>query len=177
MICKKSVCRKSICKIMISAIWMSLFSAVAMAEETASAASNTPIAVFPLTTKSPEARRLVEEALDLYLDKVEQEEANNILRKAVQVDPDFAMGHEFLAQISLDSAEQVVEQQKAFTTRNHATNSEQLVIEWYQDAADHKLISAIPKMSDVVNQYPHDKWVVWMTTWWLQNQAQYERSL
>src|SRR5580658_133362 len=181
MICKKSVYRKSIFIkpifiTMISAICVSLFSAVAMAEETASAASNTPIAVFPLTTNSPEARRLVEEALDLYLDKVEQEEANNILRKAVQVDPDFAMGHEFLAQISLDSAEQVVEQQKAFTTRNHATNSEQLVIEWYQDAADHKLISAIPKMNDVVNQYPHDKWVVWMTTWWLFQQSQFERA-
>jgi tetratricopeptide (TPR) repeat protein len=161
---------------MISAICVSLFSAVALAEETASAASNTPIAVFPLTTKSPEARRLVEEALDLYLDKVEQEQANNILRKAVQVDPDFAMGHEFLAQISLDSAEQVVEQQKAFTTRSHATNSEQLVIEWYQDAADHKLISAIPKMNDVLNQYPKDKWVVWMTTWWLFQQAQFERA-
>ena len=176
MICKKSVYRKSICKIMISAICVSLFSAVAMAEETASAASNTPIAVFPLTTKSPEARRLVEEALDLYLDKVEQEEANNILRKAVQVDPDFAMGHEFLAQISLDSAEQVGEQEKAFATKDRATSSEQLVIEWYQDAADHKLISAITKMNDVLNQYPHDKWVVWMTTWWLFQQAQYERA-
>ena len=51
------------------------------------------------------------------------------------------------------------------------------MIEWYQDAAEHKLIPAITKMNDVLNQYPHDKWVVWMTTWWLQNQAQYERSL
>jgi tetratricopeptide (TPR) repeat protein len=95
----------------------------------------------------------------------------------VQVDPDFAMGHEFLAQISLDSAEQVGEQAKAFAARSHASSSEQTVIEWYQDAADHKLISAITKMNDVVSQYPHDKWVVWMTTWWLQTQSQYERSL
>ena len=120
---------------------------------------------------------MVEEALTLYLDRVEQEQSIEILRKAVQVDPDFAMGHEFLAQISLDSAEQVGEQEKAFATRNHGTTSEQLVIEWYQDAADHKLISAITKMNDVLNQYPHDKWVVWMTTWWLQSQAQYERSI
>jgi len=134
-------------------------------------------AVFPLTSKSPEARRLVEEALILYLDRVEQEQSIEILRKAVKVDPDFAMGHEFLAQISLDSAEQVSEQAKAFATRNHATTSEQLVIEWYQDAADHKLISAITEMNDVLNQYPHDKWVVWMTTWWLQSQQQYERVI
>src|SRR5580700_3456175 len=155
-----------------------VFAAVAgLAQSRAPQANNTIAAALPLTTKSPEARRLVEEALSLYLDKVEQEQSIEILRKAVQVDPDFAMGHEFLAQISLDSAEQVGEQEKAFTTRNHATNSEQLVIEWYQDAADHKLISAIPKMNDVLNQYPHDKWVVWMTTWWLQSQAQYERVI
>jgi tetratricopeptide (TPR) repeat protein len=146
-------------------------------QETAAHPSNPPTAVFPLTTKSPEARRLVETALTLYLDRVEQAQSIEILRKAVQVDPDFAMGHEFLAQISLDSAEQVGEQEKAFATRSHATSSEQMVIEWYQDAADHKLISAITKMNDVLNQYPHDKWVVWMATWWLQTQAQYERSI
>src|ERR1700733_9636994 len=148
-----------------------------VAQQTAPSQTNPLTAVFPLTSKSPEARRLVEEALILYLDRVEQEQSNEILRKAVQVDPDFAMGHEFLAQISLDSAEQVAEQEKAFATRSHATSSEQSVIEWYQDAAEHKLIPAITKMNDVLNQYPHDKWVVWMTTWWLQNQAQYERSL
>src|SRR5579863_53765 len=155
-----------------------MFATVAgFAQPTAPQAANTITASLPLTTKSPEAKRLVEEALTLYLDRVEQEQSIEILRKAVQIDPDFAMGHEFLAQISLDSAEQVGEQEKAFATRNHATNSEQLVIEWYQDAAEHKLIPAITKMNDVLNQYPHDKWVVWMTTWWLQNQAQYERSL
>ena len=155
-----------------------LFAAVAsVAQQTAPPQTNPLNAVFPLTTKSPEARRLVEEALILYLDRVEQAQSIEILRKAVQVDPDFAMGHEYLAQISLDSAEQVGEQEKAFATRNHATSSEQLVIEWYQDAADHKLIPAITKMNDVLNQYPHDKWVVWMTTWWLQSQAQYERVI
>jgi tetratricopeptide (TPR) repeat protein len=169
----------AICKTAVSLLGITLLFAAAagVAQQSAPVATNPPIAVLPLTSKSPEAVRLVQEALDLYLDQVEQEEANVLLRKAVQVDPDFAMGHEFLAQISLDSAEQVDQQAKAFATRNHATTSEQLVIEWYQDAADHKLISAITKMNDVLNQYPHDKWVVWMTTWWLFNQSQFERSI
>ena len=154
-----------------------LAAAAGVAQQTAPQQANPLTATLPLTTKSPEARRLVEEALTLYLDRVEQPEAIELLRKAVQVDPEFAMGHEFLAQISLDSSEQVGEQAKAFTTRTQASSSEQIVIEWYQDAADHKLISAITKMNDVLSQYPHDKWVVWMTTWWLQTQAQYERSI
>ncbi len=134
-------------------------------------------AVLPLTTKSPEARRLAEEAMMLDLDQVEQAKAIEILRKTVKIDPDFAMAHEFLTQISLDPAEQVSEQQKAFATRNHASAGERLAIEWYQDAMDHKLISAIVKMNDLLSRYPHDKWVVWMTTWWLTTQTQYERSI
>src|ERR1039458_5755461 len=86
------------------------------AQQTAAQQTNPLTSVLPLTTKSPEARRLVEKALTLHLDRVEQEQSIEILRKAVQVDPDFAMGHEFLAQISLDSAEQVGEQEKAFAT-------------------------------------------------------------
>ncbi len=179
MIRNASILRSTICRTVISLVGICLLLAanVVVAEESAAPQTSQISAALPLTTKSPEARRLVEEALTLYLDRVEQAQSIEILRKAVQVDPDFAMGHEFLAQISLDSAEQVGEQAKAFATRSHATTSEQLVIEWYQDAADHKLISAITKMNDVINQYPHDKWVVWMTTWWLQTQAQYERSI
>src|SRR5580693_1037210 len=86
----------------LAGIGLLLAAAASLAEQTAPQA-NPLSAALPLTTKSPEARRLVKEALDLYLDRVEQEQAIELLRKAVQVDPDFAMGHEFLAQISLDS--------------------------------------------------------------------------
>src|SRR5271166_2684885 len=89
-------------------------------------------AVLPLTTKSPEARRLVEEAWRLDLDLVEQEQASKVLRKAVKIDPDFALAHELLAQTSLDPAEQFTEQQLAFVTRTHASPAEQTIIEWWQ---------------------------------------------
>jgi tetratricopeptide (TPR) repeat protein len=171
--------RHTICKTitLLAGMGLLLTCATGAAQQPAAQPANPVTATLPLTTKSPEARRLVEEALTLYLDRVEQAQSIELLRKAVQIDPEFSMGHEFLAQISLDSAEQVGEQAKAFANRSHASSSEQMVIEWYQDAADHKLISAITKMNDVLSQYPHDKWVVWMTTWWLQTQAQYERSI
>ncbi|HET7440363.1 MAG TPA: hypothetical protein VFJ47_03610 [Terriglobales bacterium] len=133
--------------------------------------------VLPLTTKSAEARRLAEQAMTLDLDQVEQAQAIELLRKAVKLDPDFAMGHEFLTQISLDPAEQVSEQERAYATRHHASAGERLAIEWYQDAMGHKLISAIVKMNELLGQYPHDKWVVWMTTWWLMTETQNERCI
>jgi tetratricopeptide (TPR) repeat protein len=134
-------------------------------------------ASLPLTTSSPEACQLVEKALAIYLDKVEQTEAIEMLRKAVKLDPAFAMGHELLAQISLDSAEQLSEQALAFKYRDGASTPERVAIEWYQDAFDHKLLSAITKMNDLLSQLPHDRTVVWMTTWWLMTQQQYDRAL
>jgi tetratricopeptide (TPR) repeat protein len=133
--------------------------------------------VLPLTSRSAEARRVAKEAMEMYLDQVEQAKAIDSLRKAVEIDPDFAMAHEFLTQISLEPGEQVSEQQKAFQTRKHASAGEQLAIEWYQDALDHKLMSAIVKMNDLLRQYPQDKWVVWMTTWWLMTETQYQRAI
>lgn len=115
--------------------------------------------------------------MNLYLDKVEQANAIELLRAGLKIDPDFAMGHEFLAWVSLDPAEQVSEQAKAFANRTNVTDPERLVIEWCQDSADHNLISAITKMNEVLAQYPHDKWVVWMSTWWLTTETQYERSI
>src|SRR5437762_14184370 len=87
-------------------------------------------AVLPLTTKSPEARRLAEEAMILALDQVEQAKAIEILRKTVKIDPDVAMTHEILTQISFDPDEHVIEQQKAHATSKHDSVSVRLEIEW-----------------------------------------------
>jgi len=146
---------------------------VATAEKQPASQSGT----LPLTTKSAEARHLVEIAWELDLDEVEQEQAADILRKAVQLDPDFAMAHQLLAETSLDPAEQVKEQRKAFATKQFASPAEQLVIGWWQDVSDHKLISAITRMNDLLGQYPRDHWVVFLSTFWLTTQTQYERAV
>jgi tetratricopeptide (TPR) repeat protein len=131
--------------------------------------------VLPLTTKSAEALRLVDEAWR-WMDEWESAKAIEALRKAVAIDPDFAMGHQLLTTISLDPAEQVAEQQKAFGLREHASPGERLVIQWQQDASHQQLIPAITAMNDVLSQYPHDRWVVFLSTLWLMGQTQYARS-
>jgi len=42
----------------------------------------------------------------------------------------------------------------------YASPVERTTIQWYQDAAQHKMIPAITNMNDVISQYPHDKLVV-----------------
>ena len=131
---------------------------------------------FPISAKTSEARRLLDQAWILDSDQVEQAQAIEVMRKVVKIDPNFAMGHEILAQISLDPAEQISEQKLAFANRSHANPDEQTVIEWFQDAADHKLIPAITNMNDVLHKYPHDRWLVFLANSWLMAQTQYERA-
>ena len=131
---------------------------------------------FPISARTSEVRRLLDQAWILDSDQVEQAQAIEVMRKVVKIDPNFAMGHEILAQISLDPAEQISEQKLAFANRSHANPDEQTVIEWFQDAADHKLIPAITNMNDVLHKYPHDRWLVFLANSWLMAQTQYERA-
>ena len=131
---------------------------------------------MPLSTKSAKVRRLVDEAWVFDSDKGEPQKALELLRKVAKIDPKFAMGHELLAQISLDPAEQVHEQQLASETKSNATQAEQTVIDWFQHAADHELIPAITSMNEVLRQFPHDRWLVFLANNWLMSQTQYERA-
>ncbi len=70
---------------------------------TVAAQTSRRVDVLPLTTKSQEVRRLVEKAWDLDLDQVEQEQAIEVLRKALKIDPNFAMGHELRPAWTLQS--------------------------------------------------------------------------
>jgi len=131
---------------------------------------------LPLSAKSTEVRQLLNQAWILDSDQVEQAQAIEVMRKVVRLDPTFAMGHEILAQISLDPAEQVSEQKQALANRGYANASEQIVIDWFQNAADHKLIPAITNMNDALHQYPRDRWLVFLANSWLMAQTQYERA-
>src|SRR5581483_6283807 len=77
-----------------------------------------------LSTKSAKVQRLLQQAWVLDSDTGEQQKAIETMRKVVKTDPKFAMGHEILAQISLDPAEQVREQRLATETKGNATRAE-----------------------------------------------------
>jgi tetratricopeptide (TPR) repeat protein len=157
-------------KLLSSVLMLSLLSISAGAQTGAQSEA------FPLSSKSPKVRKLMEQVWVLNTDQVEQEKACAVLRKIVRIDPKFAVGHELLAQFSLDPAEQVREQRKAVETKSNATPPEQTLIDWFQSAADHQLIPAITNMNQVLKDYPHDKWVVMLANYWLTSQTQYERA-
>jgi tetratricopeptide (TPR) repeat protein len=131
---------------------------------------------MPLSTNSAKARKLMNTVWDLEADQVEQAKACVVLRKIVRIDPNFAIAHEILAQFSLDPAEQVSEQHKAFLSKSHATPAEREMVDWFQGAADHEWISAITNMNQLLKDYPHDRWVVLLANYWLGLENQYARA-
>ena len=132
---------------------------------------------FPLTTKSPEARRLADEAVNLFFERLATPAAISKLHQAIAADAQFAMAHQLLAIISMDTAEQIAEQQKAFATRQFASSAERAVIQWHQDSVDRNSIDAITGMNEILREYPQDKLVVYMCVWWLFSQSQLDRAL
>ena len=153
-----------ISKLLTFSLGLLLFAGVAMSETPQSDA-------LPLSTHSKRTARLMEKVWVLNSDQVEQEKACVVLRKIVRVDPKFAVGHELLAQFSLDPGEQVSEQHKATAMKAFATPPEQTLVDWFQSAADHEIIPAITNMNQLVNQYPHDKWVVMLANFCLQGRS------
>ena len=117
---------------------------------------------FPLTTKSPEARRLADEAVNLFFERLATPAAISKLHEAIAADAQFAMAHQLLAIISMDTAEQIAEQQKAFATRQFASSAERAAIQWHQDSVDRNSIDAITGMNEILREYPQDKLVVYM---------------
>ncbi|HET9408527.1 MAG TPA: hypothetical protein VFO39_14895 [Candidatus Sulfotelmatobacter sp.] len=143
--------------------------------QAASSVKSKSSAALPLSA-SPKALRLMDRVWKLNSDEVEQEKGCVVLRKIVSIDPNFAVAHELLAQFSLDPAEQVSEQRKAVESKHFATPAEQLLVEWFQAAADHDLLPAISDMNELLGRYPHDRWVVMLANFWLTQETQYERA-
>jgi len=65
---------------------------------------------MPLSAKSAQVHRLLDQAWILDSDQVEQAKAIDVMKQVVKVEPEFAIGHEILARITLNPAEQISEQ-------------------------------------------------------------------
>ena len=86
-----------------------------------------------ISTKSPKAHALFEEAMSK-IELLHVQAGLESLRKSVQADPHFALGHIMLTFFSEDPAEQVRERDKALATRQYAGPEEQMIIDWLANA-------------------------------------------
>jgi tetratricopeptide (TPR) repeat protein len=153
----------------------------ARARSKRSAAKIAPIArqqlfgSIPVSTRSEEARKLVEISLDKYENHIVDGALANA-RKAIHRDPQFALGYAALSLASLGSIPDSAALGRAKALLPHATPDEQLLIRWMTSISDHDLLPAISAMNDLLKRYAENKHVLYIIADWLYYQQDYDRS-
>ncbi len=130
---------------------------------------------IPVSTRSKEARRFVELSLDKYENHIVDDALSNA-RRAIQKDPQFALGYAVLSLASLGSIPDSAALTRAKSLLRRATPDEQLLIRWMTSISDGDLLPAISAMNDLLKRFPDNKHVLYILADWLYSQQDYDRS-
>ena len=120
------------------------------------AAEMTRAEKVPVTTSSDEARALYDEGLAL-ADNLHFVEANEVFAKAVEADPDFAMGYFRLAQTSPTAAAFFRAVREAEYNTANGTEGEQLYIRALIAFAENDQSAQLDAISSLLGMYPKDE--------------------
>ena len=129
----------------------------------------------PVATRSEEARKLVEAAIDQYENVLLDMSVANAHR-AAQKDPDFALAYavwSFAARRDQPNAEAM---RRAENLASHGTPEEQMLVKWMTSVQHTDLLPAISSMNDLLAKYPNDKHILYLTAEWLYFQQDYTRA-
>jgi tetratricopeptide (TPR) repeat protein len=130
---------------------------------------------IPVSTRSEQARKFVEIALDRYENHVVDGALSNA-RNAIKKDPHFALGYATLSLASLGNIPDSAALGRAKVLMPHATPDEQLLIRWMTSISDRDLVPAISAMNDLLQRYPNNKHVLYIVADWLYYLQDYDRS-
>ena len=160
-------------------------SSAARVEETAARAEKKAPAIAPLpqqlfgavalSTRSEEARKFLELAINKYEDAM-YDDAVVRARHAAEKDPQSALAY---AMVSFSARRTLPDLQalaKAKSLLPRATPDEQLLARWMTSIQDRDLLPAVVNMNDLLNRFPRDKHVLYLTGEWLFLQQDEDRA-
>jgi len=130
---------------------------------------------IPVSTRSAEARKAAELALDKY-EAVLLDDAIVHAKHATELDHNFALGYAVLSFASRRGVPNEAAMNRAKALLPLATPDEQLMVRWMTSLQDRNLLPAIASMNDLLKRYPKDKHVLYLTSEWLYLQEDFERS-
>ncbi len=110
----------------------------------------------PITTASEEARKLFVKGRDLY-EKLREDEARELLSKAVELDMDFALCHYHLAECAISTIEYETHLKLAVSLASHVSDGERLIIESARALKENDHEKATALLEELVELYPRDK--------------------
>jgi tetratricopeptide (TPR) repeat protein len=130
---------------------------------------------LPVATRSEDARKLVETAIDQY-ENVLLDNSTASAGQAAQKDPHFALAYAVwsFAARRTQPAPDALQRAKALVPR--ATPDERLLVNWMLDVQQGSMLPAIRAMNDLLARFPNDKHILYLTAEWLYFQQDYDRS-
>ncbi len=130
---------------------------------------------IPVSTRSLEARKAAELALDKY-EAVMLDDAIVHAQHATELDHNFALGYALLSFASRRSVPNHSAGARAKALLPLATPDEQLLVRWMTGLQERNLLPAIASMNDLLKRYPRNKHVLYLTSEWLYFQEDFDRS-
>jgi predicted Zn-dependent protease len=129
----------------------------------------------PIATRSDDARKLLEKAVDQYENVLLDMSVENA-RKAANKDSHFALAYAIwsYAASRTQPAPEALERAKVLVPK--AAPEEQLLVNWLIDVQEGANLAAIGAMNDLLARFPSDKHVLYLTSEWLYFQQDYDRA-
>jgi tetratricopeptide (TPR) repeat protein len=131
----------------------------------------------PITTKSEEARELFIEGRNL-AEYFHTEKANDVFKRAVETDPEFAMGYLFLAGTSAETKDFQDAMAKAISLAPNVSEGEQKIIAGFQARnAENNDLKANQIYQELVALFPNDKRIHWYLASTYGRMQEYDKQL
>jgi tetratricopeptide (TPR) repeat protein len=131
----------------------------------------------PVTTKSKEARELFIEGRNL-AERYHTEKANDLFSKAVEKDPEFALGYLFKAGSSVGSKDFQDDLAKAVSLAQAASEGEQKIIAGFQAFyGENDAVKASTLFQDLTTLFPNDKRAHYYLAWAYSQMQEYDKQI
>jgi tetratricopeptide (TPR) repeat protein len=123
-------------------------------------------ASLPVTTSSQRARALYQKGMQDY-ENLYLERCNDDWRAAVKADPNLGLAWAWIAFNSSDPQEVSAAREKAKALAPKVTPGERLMIAWISKVQEGDTLGGISAMNDMLEMYPKDKHLYYLTGNWL----------
>ena len=130
---------------------------------------------IPLSTHSDDARKSVELAIDKYENGL-LDDAIVHAQHATEEDRKFALGYALLSFVSRHGTPDAVALARAKALLPLASPDEKLLVRWMISVQEGDLLPAITSMNDLIQRYPANEHVLYLTSEWLYSQQDYDRA-
>ena len=144
--------------------------------EAAAASPAGHVFAFAVSTKSADARKLVESALDQY-ENVLLDRSVESARLAAQKDPQFALAYAVWSFAARRTQPDFAALRQAEALAPTAPPDEQLLVRFLTAVQKDDLLPAIVAMNELLNRFPEDSHALYLTAEWLYFQQDYDRSV